>query len=374
MLPTDRNSFSTVDGSSGWRTIQEASASDLFYQHGWLWETISEPSSSSQDKNTSNWTIDKTLTNIDIDGWAYSTDFSSYTDRDSGVAMKGMMHFVRRRRLIRKQFFNGRVYSYLYHHYSFHFDNLVSIFSVAYNLIRTMEPLTCDYCDLSEVERLSSLLLDRFVRASMVHHPRTFTIAKANKLKNDFVEALGLTSEGIVQYSYENTMSILDRFADAGKSSRSISSLTMSTTSVEDLYDKRLVDVARSGVLEKGECNDLAKICLQRFDPEFRFHCENVNCSQQTVNSKKGESESNESEVVLCPFRYEICPNEHCGAEYSAKWTQDHDSICPLKTVDCERVCGRAVLRKLMSHHMQDECMLRPVRCQYLKLGCEASK
>lgn len=50
---------------------------------------------------------DTTLPNVDKEGWTYSSDFSSYTDRDSGAAQKSMMHFVRRRRLTRKQFFNG---------------------------------------------------------------------------------------------------------------------------------------------------------------------------------------------------------------------------------------------------------------------------
>ena len=258
----------------------------------------------------------------------------------------------------------------------------------AYNLIRTMEPLTCDYCDLNEVERLASLLLDRFVRASLTRHPRHLTAAKANKVKNEFVEALGLTSDGIVQYSYEKMTQTLDKFVEAGKSSLSMSSMMQTPVSVEDLFDRRLVEVAHEGILEKGECIDLAKICLQRFDPEYNFHCDVLNCSQQQQKQKQqqkaqqGASDMKEGEVEgegsveeeLCPFRYEVCPHEHCGTEYSAKWARDHDSVCLLKPVDCERVCGRVVLRKLMGHHMQDECVLRPVRCQYVKLGCEASK
>ena len=171
-------------------------------------------------------------------------------------------------------------------------------------------------------------------------------------------------------------MNTLDKFVESGKSSlgMSMSSMMMSnaSTSVEVLYDKRLVEIAQNGILEKGECIDLAKICLQRFDPELNFHCDSVNCSKKKIAAKEGEEDDGSD--ILCPFRYEVCPYEHCGTEYSAIHAQDHDKECPLKPVDCERVCGRVVLRKLMSHHMQDECILRPVRCQYVKLGCEASK
>lgn len=301
------------------------------------------------------------------------------------------MHFVRRRRLTRKQFFNGKSGSILIHtnNYQFQFNLLthvplclcMCVCSVAYNLIRTMEPLTCDYCDLDEVERLASLLLDKFVRASLVRHPHSFAGAKVNKLKNEFVEALGLTNGDLVmQYSYENTEQILNKFVEMGKSSLSMASLALGSSSLDDLYDRRLVEVVRGGALDKGECIDLAKLFLQRFDPEYSFHCDTANCSRceqrqpQEMTTQNGESECENVSAARCPFRYEVCPHQDCGTEYSAKWAQRHDSGCPLKPVDCERACGRSVLRKLMGHHIQDECILRPVRCQYVALGCEASK
>lgn len=86
---------------------------------GWVWDS------------DSTWSVEKALTDIDADGWSYSVDFGHFTNDNvpdammtcGGSAIKGAMHFVRRRKLGRIQSFDGFLLFYfftqLYHCYSF---------------------------------------------------------------------------------------------------------------------------------------------------------------------------------------------------------------------------------------------------------------
>ena len=118
LLLTDRKAFTTADGQSGWSSLEEASEyylscgtlihcdlSHLSYLHfiGWRW--YSSPSHGSESIL---WKVDVFLENCDDDGWAYATDFNSFTDHNSGTRIKSMVHFVRRRRYLRKQYFDGK--------------------------------------------------------------------------------------------------------------------------------------------------------------------------------------------------------------------------------------------------------------------------
>jgi hypothetical protein len=54
------------------------------------------------------WKVDMNLDNVDNDGWSYSVDFGSFKDAFSGSKVKGALHFVRRRRLLRYQSFDSK--------------------------------------------------------------------------------------------------------------------------------------------------------------------------------------------------------------------------------------------------------------------------
>lgn len=77
--------------------------------HGWTWLE-------------SNWTVEQgevrspaerrssengSSLSSDGEGWSYATNFGSI--EESGTAVKGMTHFVRRRRLTRQQIFMGEL-------------------------------------------------------------------------------------------------------------------------------------------------------------------------------------------------------------------------------------------------------------------------
>jgi hypothetical protein len=72
---------------------------------GWLWDT------------DSSWSIDMAVTDIDGEGWSYAVDFPQFTNDNhpdalttcGGSGIKSMVHFVRRRRLRRLQYFDGNL-------------------------------------------------------------------------------------------------------------------------------------------------------------------------------------------------------------------------------------------------------------------------
>jgi hypothetical protein len=66
----------------------------LFWS-GWHWEIDTK------------WEIDMSGTNVDSEGWTFNSDFGHFVDCSSGSGKKGMIHFVRRRRRIRSQYFDG---------------------------------------------------------------------------------------------------------------------------------------------------------------------------------------------------------------------------------------------------------------------------
>ena len=69
----------------------------LHHKLGWRWV---------KDQD---WATDLSLFNVDADGWTYSTDFTSLKDETYGNKVKGVMHFVRRRKYTRYQCFDGEL-------------------------------------------------------------------------------------------------------------------------------------------------------------------------------------------------------------------------------------------------------------------------
>jgi hypothetical protein len=99
LLPTDRYAYSNHDGSEGYNTLDEVNQNLLAL--GWQWDETP-------------WMIDRGSSNskdTDIDGWTYSSDFTSFSSSSASTnisGIKGMMHFVRRRKLVRNQSFDGK--------------------------------------------------------------------------------------------------------------------------------------------------------------------------------------------------------------------------------------------------------------------------
>lgn len=123
LLPTDRKHISTRNGKVGWASLEAADMALI--THGWTWTSAwsvdhHDPSAFSHSttynspllstdtpphSNTSEAQLQDQLHECDAEGWRYATNFGSM--EGSSSAIKGLTHFVRRRRRSRQQAFVG---------------------------------------------------------------------------------------------------------------------------------------------------------------------------------------------------------------------------------------------------------------------------
>ena len=180
----------------------------------------------------------------------------------SGSRTKGMLHFVRQRRYIR-----------------------TLVFDV--DTINGGSTLTCDHCDLAEVERLVPLLLEKFTRASIARHPRILTIQNVALLKKDFQERLKLqefTEHYGTPYTFKAIAMVLEDFVNSCFSLGSFASSALATPAGE-LFNDRFALVS-SNYLLHSEARELAKLLIRKNDTKFLFHC-----SMKITNLSREESE-----------------------------------------------------------------------------------
>ena len=72
------------------------------------------------------------------------------------------------------------------------------------SLICNLDSLTCDYCDLQEIDKISALFLDKLTIASINKHPRILTVQKMCQLKNEFLESLHLYDDSSALDNHDN--------------------------------------------------------------------------------------------------------------------------------------------------------------------------
>lgn len=309
LAPTDRCWISTADGLSGFNSFAEAQAA--FLPYGWQWE--------------SSWLVDTTSDNVDEEGWTYSSDFASMGE-NGGTSEKSVFQFVRRKKIFRTQIFNV-------------------------DLINNSTTLTCDHCDLKEVDRLAPVLSEKLARSSLARHPRHITASNMESLLNDFVDWLKLrdkTLEGA--YSFQGTVSICEAFVNSCYSLSAFATTALGT----EQFHSRMMEVTGK-YFPQTVAKEMAKLLLKKSDVDHQYHCDTHHCGSN------------------CQFAVEQCLcYEDCGVAYSKKWKADHHALCPHMLIDCERDCGKRVKRKLMMFHLTDECSQREVTCPFAMLGCEA--
>lgn len=318
LMPSDRYAFSTQDGTSGgWNTVQDAETELL--SAGWHW--VGEK-----------WHLDKsTHEDVGEEGWVYAADFKTFVDASCGVGGKAMLHFVRRRRITRFQSFDedtiGGGFPYL---------------------------KSCNFCDLHEVSCLSSMILEKFVAASFMKHPRNLTLTKVCVLKNELIKALGLYDEDCGPYEQVSVCRRLDTFVRNSQTALSRASSALSVVN-EEITEHRKHDIDHFYfTIEERE--RIAKLLIRRSDFSFQFHCPKLNCGSS------------------CEFAAKVCPNDNCEEVYSAKWSLRHDAECPHKLLECSRKCGEQIPRRLSELHYEEECSLRPARCHLFAFGCNHGK
>lgn len=313
LLPTDRKHISTRNGKHGWPTLEAADMEMI--THGWTW--LESKWAVEQGPSGSNLSSDG-------EGWTYATNFGSI--EESGSAMKGMTHFVRRRRLTRQQIFMGP------------------------SLIKG----TCDHCDSAEVQRLSDCLLEALTQTSLHENPGEYSEVITNRLKNMLHELLGLASRDQHFTDMAGVNQCIDKFFISVINAKSAWAKLSSIVGADYLPEKlpeRAVEVS-SFSFSLEERREVARMLIRKYDTSFVHHCDKVNCG------------------AACSFALVSCSNLGCSEVLSTKYTSSHLEECHFTRIACERGCGEIVVRKEMSCHLTLTCDLRPVECPYACIGC----
>lgn len=105
---------------------------------------------------------------------------------------------------------------------------------------------------------------------------------------------------------------------------------------------------------------------LKEACPYVELRCRYVDCD--TV-AKRQDMPLHET---ACKFRPYGC--EHC-ASYASTFddvVNVHWSVCPKYPVPCPNKCDRPIERQLLQHHVDGECPLTSVICEFSYAGCQA--
>jgi len=293
-----------------------------------------------------------------------------------GAPAKSILHFVRRRRLLRWQCFD------------------VALITHGVPLSR----LPCSHCDLSALEDISALLLQTLAEASIAAHPRQFNEPKCNALKARLVAALALNCTGLLEhadtwqtaeeaasasaepapptalaagvtdssrrgsgnYSLQKRLEglLLPFKASCGSTGSMVSGMFSSGTNAEAL-GKRTQELA-GALFPHAERRVLAEAVVKAHDVPgaaagagYRFHCQALSCGS------------------ACRFAHEVCRNAGCDCEYSVCHREAHVALCLYQLVDCPRPqCTERVLRRALDGHVASWCAYRPAHCPFQELGC----
>ena len=144
------------------------------------------------------------------------------------------------------------------------------------------------------------------------------------------------------------------------------------------VVDKQLARILREKVVrcthkEEG-CTWTGELCLldDHLHPAERMKgCEfqQLKCSFCSSPFQRRQIENHELE---CPRRIVICEYCHfkCPQEELAKHWQD----CGFYPVDCPKGCGANMLRVRLTQHIEKQCSLTIVDCEFAYAGCMVQK
>lgn len=325
LLPNDRGSYTTVDGTLSWKTSQDAEKDQLLLGRGWKYLPDSEFEVTHPD--------DKEKC------WMYASDFRTESILQAKPD-RGVMHWVRYRRLVRiktfhpKEFVPEEIYS------------------------------KCDHCDSSAIESLSKLLLDVLAYCTLLHNSTHLTNAVALPLKKSIIDlAVGfeLTDSDAPAkdvdgfYKLGKLRTALEQFVDAERTHTMISRIF---SGIDYFFHARQghkeftdrCDRVSARCLSKSERDAIAGLIVRKLDTKFQLHCKKVGCGDD------------------CQFIRIVCPHEGCTKTMSKLYLDSHIPGCPHKLITCE--CGESVKQRDLIHHQSTSCKLRYVECPFIKIGC----
>lgn len=314
LLPNDRGPFTTTDGSMSWKSTEEASKDLLLLGRGWKYE--GEEFTRATD-------------------WMYAKDFR-VESIEHAKPDRGMMHFVRFRRLYRTKVFNP--------------DEFIP---------RSVSE-KCNQGDSSATDNVGQLLLDTLTYCTLLHNPSSYTDAVALLLKERIINI------AMHEYDDENNNTsafhLLDqlriKLEHFIKNEAAKTVMNRLITHVDFKFDNRgdkEVFIIRKKVVCKRclphkECEALSSLVVKNLDPHFQLHCDQLNCGEN------------------CRFFRVQCPNEGCTKTLSKMYLPEHDMVCPYKIVQCE--CGDSFPRHQQEVHNKEACKLREVDCPFRNIGC----
>jgi len=239
-----------------------------------------------------------------------------------------MMHFVRRRRIIRNAGFS----------------------------VSRLFTGTCDHCDLSEKNRLSNQLLNVLATVCSREGSSHISEPKVVEYKTKLYDILNI-SPSMDRLTYNQLISRIYAFVSSNNTMwRQASSSLFSNDETRSDHIISITNQLNSFYFQYDERNELVSLLIRKHDIEYQYHCEINNCGEK------------------CRFRPVTCPNDGCHEVISLLWVDRHDSQCPFKIIACERECGDHVIRREMESHLASGCPLRPVLCPFNEVGCDITE
>jgi hypothetical protein len=321
MLLGERGHYSTQNGISSWTSVAEAEQELI--STGWVWD------------NDSTWTVVVEENKTDSDGWTYGVTFAALEEISKPI--QGMTDFVRRRRIIRTQTFMAHMF---------------------------FSDITCDHCAIEEVTRLSHKFLEVLTICSMASDSTQIIEVLDYAAKCQLLAYLEIGSPDSLILDYKTVIDRLDCFPlhqIGNVRNKWILSAHMLETNDTTEHSQADWEALRNRSCELSrymftaeERYELALILIRRHDTIHEYHCSQPSCGN------------------TCQFYPIPCTNEGCNHLSSRKNTEAHDQICTFKKVLCPRGCEEEIIRKDLSHHLDECCQLRKICCTFHSVGCHA--
>jgi hypothetical protein len=325
LLPNDRGSYTTTDGSISWKTPAECGSDMVHLGRGWRYEEESDFTPATN--------------------WMYAIDFRVESIKHAKPD-RGMMHWVRFRRLYRTKIFNP--------------DDLVP---------REVSE-KCSYVDSSATDSLSNLMLDILAYCSLLHSPSGHTDAMVLPLKDRIINitisqgqqqpqvgssASSEMSNEDVFYKLDQLRKKLENFVEEERARTIMNRLLKSVEfSFHQRGNRKEFKERQSSVANRcfpvKEREAIAALVVKMLDRHYQLHCDQLDCGTQ------------------CRFLRVECPNDGCSSIMSQLYLEQHQTSCPYKVTTCE--CGDTLPRHALAIHKAQACKMRDVQCPFHKIGC----
>lgn len=230
------------------------------------------------------------------------------------------------------------------------FNQRIIRFFSEYTIGDAEEAPVCQHCDLSAVDRLVPLFLEKlYLAIEITHKSKGINARNVAVLKSALIQALLAPDDayGTSMYIESDMIRRCDQFVAAQMVKSGLSRVpTLTPTDV----------VTGTGALGAlfplAERQGLARAVIRHFDRAHQYHCGTADCGSQ------------------CDFAAHACPNAGCAERFSRRHWADHDAVCPFKIVQCPLTCGELVVRNGITNHAAQNCVRREVTCPYHHIGC----